>query len=479
MNEIGIQTETAAGLGPDAAPAGTIAQTLARFAADTRFEDIPADIRQRAKYLILDAVGIAFASTREDFAHKSLSGVSSLAGIGPVPVIGMPSRLPARDAAIMNGILIHGLDYDDTHGAGIVHVTSSAFPAALSAAVHARAGGRALLGAYIVGVEANARLGAVAKGAFHQVGFHPTGTTGAFAAALIAGRLFGLNAAQLAEAQGIILTTASGSMEFLEDGAWIKRLNPGWAAASGMTAAALAAQGFIGATAVYEGRFGLYKSHLGMLEADCDYSLATAGLGDVWETGVVSIKPYPACHFTHGCIDAAIEVMRAADIAPDDIEHVTALVPEQVIKTVCEPVANKRRPKNGYDAQFSIPYLVANALRHGRFGLADLESGPLNDPRTLALADRIDYAADPDSGFPKYYSGEVVIHTRDGREFRHREGHNRGCVDRPIGNDGIIAKFRENAARAVSDQRAERILDLIETLDEHDSAAEIAAGLGG
>ena len=190
-----------------------ITTVLAEFASGLDHDAIPADVRLRAVHHMLDAAGIALASTRYDFAHKMLSGVRGLGGSGDVPVFGMPASLSPRDAALINGFLIHGLDYDDTHIGGIIHPTSSVFPAVLSAAAHAGASGRAMITAYVAGVEIAARLGAVAKGGFHQVGFHPTGVIGAFACALAAGRIYGLTPEQLENAQGLVLSMASGSME--------------------------------------------------------------------------------------------------------------------------------------------------------------------------------------------------------------------------------------------------------------------------
>ena len=460
----------------EAAPPANIAATLAGFAARLTYDAIPEPVRERAKHLILDATGIALASSRHEFARRALAGMQALRDQGEVPVIGCDERLTARDAATLNGILCHGLDYDDTHLAGIVHATASAWPAALSASILAGAGGRELLTAYVVGVETAARLGAVAKGGFHQVGFHPTGLCGAFGCALLAGKLMGLSAAELHHGQGIVLSMAAGSFEFLEDGAWTKRLHPGWAATCGITAAALAKGGFVGATSAYEGRFGLYKSHLGPLETRCDYGLATAGLGEVWEVMNVAIKPYPACHFTHGCLDAAAVLAREDAFDQNEIESVTALVPEGVISTVCEPLASKRRPQNAYDAQFSIPYQIATVLRRGRFTLAELEPGALTDPETLALAleARVGYAIDPETTFPEHYSGEVRIRLKDGRELGRREPINRGAPDRPLSDAEIVDKFTSNASTAVPADRAQQIRDVILNLDASPAARALA-----
>jgi 2-methylcitrate dehydratase PrpD len=201
-------------------------------------------------------------------------------------------------------------------------------------------------------------------------------------------------------------------------------------------------------------------------------------LGKIWEMENVAVKPYPACHFVHACTDAAI-ALRSQGIRAGEIVHVRALVPQGVVKTVCEPAANKRRPANSYDAKFSIPYAVATALVRGRFGLAELEEPALRDAQVLALADKVDYEADPNSGFPKWYSGEVVIRLRDGRELAQREQVNRGAADRPLANEEIIAKFMENAQLAVSPARAAEMRDAILSMDGRAvRARELEAVLG-
>lgn len=469
-------------LSPRAAPAAaapTIATSLARFTARLSLERIPESVAARARHLILDAVGIAFASGRFDFAQRTLAGLRSLAdGSGDSVVIGFPDRFPFRDAAIANGVLVHGLDFDDTHLGGVVHATASLVPTILAVGARHRRSGAESLAAYIGGVEAMARLGAVAKGGFHQVGFHPTGLVGAFACALAAGKLVGLDEQQLATAQGIVLSTASGTLEFLADGAWNKRLHPGWAAAAGITAAGLAQHGFVGAAKAYEGRFGLYASHLQERCDSGDLALATEALGERWEIMNVAVKPFPACHFTHACADAAIALKRDHHADLSSIRRIKALVPAETVKTVCEPVASKRRPANAYDAQFSIPFIVASALRHGRFGLDELSDQALADPATLALADRVEYEIDPASEFPRFYSGELMIERMDGAVLRHREARNRGSSDRPLSEADILAKFTDNCRGTVTEPRAGALANRILSLNQAADLSDVAAQLG-
>jgi len=154
-------------------------------------------------------------------------------------------------------------------------------------------------------------------------------------------------------------------------------------------------------------------------------------------------------------------------------------VPEQVIKTVCEPEANKKRPANSYDAQFSVPFLVAAGLIRGRVTLAELENEALGDPAILELASKVSYRADPDSAFPHAYSGELVVTLEDGRTLRHREHINRGAADRPLSNADIVEKYRGNAAMTLHDRTADRIQAAVLGLERAERAADALAVLSG
>ncbi len=444
---------------------GSISDAYARFAHGLKHDDIPAAVRSRALHHILDAVGIGYASARQDYGRVAYEGLGSIAGAGPVPVFGFSGRWAGRDAATINGLLCHGLDFDDTHLRGVIHPTVSQFPAAFSAAIMSGASTEEMVTAYVIGVEAATRLASVAHGAFHQVGFHPSGMCNAPAAALTAGRLMGLTVEQLRHAQGIALSMASGTLEFLEDGAWTKRLHPGWAASAGITAAAMAKAGYVGATSPYSGRFGLFRSYLGGDDSVCDWPAATAGLASDWELLQTAIKPYPACHLTHGCIDAAIVLSKRHEIRPGDIASIRGLVAEGMVQTICEPIENKRRPKNGYDAQFSIPYLVSNALVKGRVTVADLEPEALADPVILGLAALTDYETDPKSGYPRHYSGEVIVTLKDGTVLRERAQVNSGAPDMPVSDAGIVEKFHGNAEVALTPEKAAVLAEIILSAD--------------
>lgn len=441
----------------DTMPTDVIASGLADFVHTLQPAAVPAASRERALHLVLDAIGCAMAARREDFAQRLGAGIGSFsdeesnhgeatgAASGHCGVIGFARRLPLRDAIWLNGALAHGLDYDDTHMSGVIHLSVSVLPAVLNLAARRGASGIAMLAAYIAGLEAGARVASVVKGGLHAQGFHPTGVVGAFASALAAGKLIGLTPAQLVAAQGIALSFASGSLQFLEDGAWTKRLHPGWAAQAGVQAALLAARDIPAPAAPYTGRYGLFASYLGdSLQARIDPALGTAGLGEVWELEQIAIKPFPMCHFVHAAADAAI-ALRAAGVDAAAVQSIEVLMPAGTMPVVCDPIAAKRRPGSDYDAKFSLPYAVASGLLRGRLGLRELQPEAYTDPAAHALMDKLLCVADPDATFPRHYSGEVRVTMADGRTHRHREAVNRGHAERPLTNGDIRAKFVDNA----------------------------------
>jgi len=449
------------------ATSGTVSERAARFAAETDWADIPEAVRERCKYLMLDSLGIALAAGKSEFAGVFLDGLGAIGETGASSVIGFPQKLPLRDGAIANGALIHGLDFDDTHMQGVIHATAASLPASLAMAEKTGASGKDLLASYIVGLEISIRIGVASKFGFHHNGLHATGIASHFASALIAGRFLGLDAAQLAMAQGIVGSTAQASQQFVDDGAWNKRLHPGWGAAAGITAAYLAAKGFVAPKEPYEGRFGLFRT-LTKEPFHCEPDAVADGLGERWEGAQSAIKPFPTCHFTHGLADAALEVRRRHGVQASDIARIRAQLPADVIPIVVEPVANKRRPRSDYDAKFSAQFIAAACFVRGRFGLAELEPEALQDPEILALADKVDCEIDTHADFPRVYPGAIVVTTHDGREFVHAEPVNRGAADRALSDAEIAEKYEANASIAVDAARAAEIKAAVLAIEDFD-----------
>jgi 2-methylcitrate dehydratase PrpD len=332
------------------------------------------------------------------------------------------------------------------------------------------------LAAYVLAVEIDAMLGAAARGQLQKRGIHPTGVIAAFGCATAASWLQDHTPTQCRDALGIVLSMAGGSMEFLHDGASTKRMHPGWAAVCGVTAAALAATGFSGPRAAIEGRFGLYNSLLGA-EHGIDIASLGGDLGHEWQTEAIAFKPYPACHFNHAFADCVLAIKRTHGVEAAAIAHVTAFIHADQVAAVCEPMAAKRRPASAYEAQFSLPYMVAATWLRERFTLAELEPAAWSDAETLALAARVDYAIDAQSSYPAAYSAALEVTLHDGTRYFHREAVNRGARENPLSRADIEAKFHANVEQVTDAIHATRIVRAVDALDSAPSLAELAQAL--
>ncbi len=446
----------------------TLARELAAFAARLRFEDIPAEVVASVRLRALDVLGIALAASTTELAPSLYGALESWGRGGGCTVVGSKRKAAPPLAALVNGALAHGLDFDDTHAASITHASAVVLPAVLALGEAAGADGRAAVTAAVVGLEAITRLGMAAPGAFHARGWHATAVCGPFAAALAAGKLEGLDEARLTAALGVAGSFASGVLEFLEDGSWVKRVHPGWAAHSGIVAAGRARGGFSGPATILEGRFGFYRT---FLAAEPD-SAPFRTLGNAWETLSIGFKPYPCCHYNHAYLDCALALRRDHGLdagAIEAIEAVECRVPAGEIPIVCEPREAKLRPRTPYDAQFSLPYSVAAALIDGRVTLDTYAPVRLADARLLALAARVSHAIDPDSRFPDGFPGWVRVKLRGGRVVEAREPDGRGGAKRPLEPQAVVEKFRDNAARALPASAVRRLEDAagrLETLTD-------------
>ena len=430
------------------------AKVLGEWAARLRAEDIPAAVRDNAALRVLDTIGCALAGAREEHAPSVLALVSRWGGPGLSTIWGTTLTAAPPQAALANGAFAHGLDFDDTHADSVCHASAVLVPAVLALAESERLDGRDALTALVAGYEAMIRIGMAAPGRFHERGWHATAVCGAFGAALAAGKSLGLDASRLTAAVGIAGSMASGVMEFLEDGSWVKRLHPGWAAQSGIQAAALAQEGFTGPATALEGRLGFYRAALGDVP---DIAKQLKNLGDEWETVRSSFKLYPCCHLNHAYLDAVASLKRTEGLRPEQVEEVECLVPAGEVPIVCEPTTAKLRPRSPYDAKFSLAFCVAAALVGDRVGIGTFSEEGIREPGALALAARVRYTVDPSSPYPRTFPGWVKVRLRDGRMLEAREESQRGGPEMPIAPDEVIAKFRDNATRLMPPARVDAL----------------------
>ncbi|MBT7944043.1 MAG: MmgE/PrpD family protein [Alphaproteobacteria bacterium] len=391
-----------------------ITRQIAEFAAAISHESVPADATQRTQMLVMDNVGIALRAQHDAESTPALIRGAMALGLdgGNSVAIGDRRGFTPAGAALINGTLAHSLDFDDTHAASSLHPSAPIVPAALAAAEMTGADGEELIPAIIAGYEIQIRLSkALGPSDHYDRGFHPTATCGAFGAAAAAGRLFCLDADQMALAFGIALSQSAGSMQFLVDGAWTKRFHVGHAAMCGLMAATFAREGFRGAVDAFEGKAGFFHAYA----PDSEPSKAVEGLGQDWETLGIAVKPYPSCRYSHAALDALIDLRAANDIQPDEVEAVDIGLPETGWKIIGDPVETKQNPKSVVDGQFSMAFCAAVALREG--GLAwDDYAKHINDNKTLELCRKVNAAPDAkaEAEFPDNLSGVVRLKTARG-----------------------------------------------------------------
>ena len=453
--------EQVAGMQPGARM--TVSEAFADFILGLELASVPFELVQKSKAHMLDGLGIALASTGFDFAGPALSGAQKLGAGSDTHVIGLGAALPAAGAALVNGVLIHGLDFDDTHIGAIYHATAPALASALAAGEASGADGREFLTSFVAAMEIGCRLGRAAKGGFHDRGFHPTALCGAFAASYAAGRLMGGDRAQLVAAAGLCGSMAAGVLEM--QGSWLKRMHPGWAAHSGIAATALATSGFRGPSTMFEGGHGFYHTHLGAVptgEASPDH-----GLGDRWLIGGIALKPYPCCHFIHGYVDCALELRSRVDL--DEIVGIELPLAPRIHPLVSGPL----RPTEPYAAMFSTPYVVALALVTGKVDLAAFHDKGVNDPRVLALSDRTTVSKDLDSDFPVHFPGEVRLTLKSGEVVSHRVATSYGTPERPMSDADLKAKFMANATRVLEAGKAEALMRMVLEVEQIGHVSEL------
>ena len=445
-------------------------QVLAAFSAGLTYDALPRRVVESFTHRVLDTLGICLAATAIDTSGMATRVATAWGGRGEATVIGHEDKLPAAAAGFVNGVLAHSLDYDDTHLPSVLHPSASIVPAALAVGEATRASTRDVIAAAVAGYEICIRTGmagydrTLGNSVFFERGWHATSICGTLACAVVAAKLYGLCAEGIGHALGIATSMGSGIIEGNRAGGSVKRMHCGWAAHAGIIAAQMAAAGFTGPISALEGRFGFYQAFCG---GAFDPRELTDGLGEQWCLPGIFYKPYPANHFTHAGIDAAIRLR--AQVALADIEDIELGVPTPTVRTIGEPAALKARPQSGYHAQFSGPFTVAAALIGGGglgLSLDDFTDEHVRDPRYLDLAAKVRCvaSAECDAIFPNQFPAVLRIRMRGGQVHEARVLANRGGPDNPLSVEELTVKFMSNASRVIAPEQARLLAESIVTM---------------
>jgi 2-methylcitrate dehydratase PrpD len=419
-------------------PEVSIAEHLAGRIVALDGKKLPPAVQRKCEDLLVDVAGLCVTARNEDYIRSALAGCDDE---GPGTAIGHAQTFSAASAAFINGTAAHGEDFDDTFEGGPVHAGAVIVPAVLGACERHRPDGAATLLGIAVGTEVMCRLSTVVPKAVHKAGFHPTAIFGVMGAAAGVGAALGLNAKQTVDALGIAASFASGIIEYLAEGAWTKRLHPGWAAQSGIRAALLARGGFIGPRTVFEGVHGLFRGFAHTTQGD--YDAVTGDFGKRWVTETLAFKPYPCGTMAHPYIDCA-KRLAARGIKPGEVKELICEVAEGTVHRLWEPLADKQSPPNGYAAKFATPFILATGFVRGGVGLDAFTEQAVRDKDVLALASKVRYVIDPDNPYPNNFTGHIRAVLNDGRAIEERQSHFRGGAHEPLTRANIEEKFMLN-----------------------------------
>jgi 2-methylcitrate dehydratase PrpD len=360
-------------------------------------------------------------------------------------VLGRSERLDILNAALLNGISAHVLDFDDTH-ARAIHPSAPVLPALLAYAEWRKVTGAELVHAFVLGVETEERIGLSVFPEHYEAGWHITGTAGVFGAAAAAGKLLGLDEQRMAWALGIAATQSAGLQEMF--GSDCKSLHPGRASQNGLGAALLAARGFTSSERAIEAPRGF--AHV--LSTKFDSKVITDGLGERFELLSNMYKPYACGLVVHAAIDGCITLSRENGLAPDAIEAV-----ELTVSPLVQRLTGNANPQTGLEGKFSIYHAVSAAIVHGAAGEAQFSDACVRDPRVVALRKRVSLREDSAIGRTE---ARVTIRARDGRVLALHVEHALGTLARPMSDADLEAKFRGLAQEALPSAQAEEIIKL-------------------
>ena len=473
--------EDRAGHSPDNNDRADFAAEFAAFAASFTVADLPPKALAAARLNLLDTLACATAGRSAPGAREVLDLVREWGGAPQAAIWCGQERVPAPNAAWINGVMAHARDYDDTHDAAILHAGVSVVPAAIAAAeLRGGCSGADLLAGIAVGLELVCRLGVATTIGIIESGFIYSSLFGYFGAAAAASRVLGFDAADTLNTMGIAYSQAAGTHQVTRDAALTKRMQPGLAARAAIVAAELTRRKVRGAQAVFEGKDGLFRTYL---RGGYDPAILREGLGERFHFVDLSYKPYPSCRFNHTAIDAALAVREQPGFDLARIRRIRVGVNNQAYEAVCTPPDIRAAPRTIVQAQFSIPYNVACALVHGRVLLGHFTDAGLRDPAVLRLAALAECRVDPEieRDWGRTVSPTHIIVDTDTGSFEDRVDLPRGHPAFPMTAEDTDAKLRDClafGAVAWPEGIAERLFNTIETIEELSDIGQLLRILG-
>ena len=419
------------------------AYEYAEMAASARFEDLPSHIVEMTKRFLLDTLGVAIAGSKRGEAQKAVQLVREWGGKAESSLLFFGDKLPVIHSVFANSVMIHALDFDDTHDGAVVHAYVTGLPVAFGMAERlGGVSGKDFILALNLGIDLTCRLG-LAIGACpgfetKTVHFIRSAVCGGFGACVVAGKLLGFSAEQMVNALGVVLSQVGGTRQVVVDSAMTKRFQPAFAAKSGVLSALLSDTGISGCREVFEGSYGFFNNYWGggYLREEL-----TRNLGHHFEGVNLSFKPYPCCRYNHGAIDAILRCVKTNNISDGDVKSVLIHLPKQrFYDVVSRPFSIRNDPT--IDAQFNIPYCVASALIDGYVFLDTFEAETVKEKRRTAVAEKVKVLMDLPVKDKKILGSVIVeINTNDNRTYSETVEDYKGNPGNPMTRDECVDKF--------------------------------------
>ena len=439
-------------------------RTLAEYLSETRFDDLPGEAVDIVKNVILTVLGTTIAGASAEGCEAVVNQAKEWGGKKEATILIHGGKVPAYNAAFVNGTMARALDFCDAMAPGM-HVGSSSVPVALATAeLVGGCSGKEFLTALVLGTEVAARINSVSV----YDGFDPTGICSIFATAAIAGRILHLNSNQMLDALALAFNKAGGSFQSNIDGSLAVRVIQGFVSQGGVVCAQLAQKGITGPKNFLEGLYGYF--HLYAKDKYNSRAL-TADLGKRFEMNKTLFKKYPSCGCTMGSTDAILDLIKEKSFAPEEVARIDVQVPPYSYKLVGAPFHIGDNPK--VDAQFNIQYCVANALLRKSSKLHHFDESNIREHKIMELTKTIHVSADPTLDDPERPGSSLATHmkvtTNGGNVHHKRVDIPRGLPGNPLSKEEHRERFQDcinYAEKPLPKRNPDKIVSMVDRLEE-------------
>lgn len=440
---------------------------LVKYAINTKYESLPSCVVEKTKMLILDTLGCCIAGSSAVGVKEIVELLNKWDGERESTILVYGYRVPAPSAAFANSVMTHARDLEDTQDVAVIHCTTPILPAALAIAESENASGKDLITAVALGVDILCRTGLASPRPQLKGWFHTT-TLGCFAAAVAVGKILGLNENQMMNAVGISYSQFAGNQQCLEERTLAKRIQPAFAARTGVFSALLAKRGITGPKNVLEGKYGFYNLYL---DGKYNRNIIIDSLGEIFEILNLSMKYYPSCRGTSASIDVALSLLQENNIKADQIKEILVYITPLTNSLVGKPYEIGETPQ--VDAQFSIPYTVARAFIKGDIFIDAFEDEAVRDITTLKLAKKVKAVVNPDAKkSSSFLPLKMEVKMEDGIVYRGETDTIKGSPQNPMSRKECVEKFNKCVGFAINPISIEarknvvHMVDLLEELDD-------------